>query len=80
VQDLPEEPAFDLVFVDGSHLHADVASDLAIAARLLRPGGILAGHDFGAQYLDVLLAVLEFAVPQFLELHIASDSFFWFYL
>lgn len=44
--------AFDLVYVDGSHYHADVLSDLRIAHRLLRTGGILCGDDLELQVGD----------------------------
>lgn len=36
---------FDAVFIDGSHAHADVASDIANAKRLVRDGGFVCGDD-----------------------------------
>jgi predicted O-methyltransferase YrrM len=37
---------FDLVFVDGAHDFASVASDAAEALRLVKPGGAVALHDW----------------------------------
>ena len=36
---------FDLVFIDGDHLRADVLEDLRAWEPLVRTGGIVAGHD-----------------------------------
>jgi predicted O-methyltransferase YrrM len=37
---------FGLVFVDGDHTAAGVAYDVEWAQKLLRPGGVLACHDY----------------------------------
>lgn len=37
----------DLVFVDASHDEASVRQDIALARELLKPGGVLCGHDYG---------------------------------
>ena len=37
----------DLLFIDGDHAYEAAASDLAHYAPKLRPGGVLAMHDFG---------------------------------
>lgn len=42
--DLP--PVYDLVFIDASHDYANVKADAGAAARVLRPGGVLAFHDY----------------------------------
>lgn len=38
--------AADLVFLDGDHRYEAVLADIDAALPLLRPGGILAGHDY----------------------------------
>ena len=43
--DVPEGH-FDSVLVDGGHSTAVVASDSLLAARLVRPGGLVLWHDF----------------------------------
>lgn len=52
-------PVYDLAFIDGSHDRESVARDAALAARLLRPGGVLAFHDYGATDPGVTEAVDE---------------------
>jgi len=37
----------DLMFVDGEHRWAEVERDVALLARLLKPGGVWAFHDYG---------------------------------
>ncbi len=37
---------FDFVYIDGSHMAADVLSDAVLAWPLLKPGGILAFDDY----------------------------------
>lgn len=49
----------DLIYIDGSHDFEDVALDLAHYWRLLRPGGVLFGDDFGMPGVEK--AVLDFS-------------------
>lgn len=50
----------DLVFIDGDHRYAAVRSDMEEGRALVRPGGLLAGHDFGhADWPGVARAVRE---------------------
>lgn len=48
---LPTLPpaSFDIVYIDGSHVHADIAADLRNADRVLRDGGFLCGDDLELQ-------------------------------
>ena len=41
----------DLVFIDASHGYDDVSRDILIALHLLKPGGIICGHDY-IKHLD----------------------------
>lgn len=44
---LPDLPAvFDLCFIDGAHDRESVARDAELARGVLRPGGLLAFHDY----------------------------------
>lgn len=36
----------DFIFLDGDHLYPGVRADIIAARSILKPGGILAGHDF----------------------------------
>lgn len=49
----------DLVFVDASHDEASVRSDIVLARQLLKPAGILCGHDYGGSWVEVTKVVNE---------------------
>jgi len=40
------EPKFDLIYIDGSHLAADVFLDAALSYQLLRRGGVMIFDDY----------------------------------
>jgi hypothetical protein len=40
---------FDFVYIDGNHRYEFVRDDLAAFAPKLRPGGVLAGDDYGVE-------------------------------
>jgi hypothetical protein len=42
-----EDASLDWVYVDGNHLYEYVQTDLALFAPKVRPGGLLAGDDYG---------------------------------
>lgn len=37
----------DMVFIDGDHRYETVVKDIKKAYELLKPGGIISGHDYG---------------------------------
>lgn len=39
--------AVDMVFIDGDHRYATVVKDIKKAHELLKPGGLICGHDYG---------------------------------
>lgn len=51
--------SFDIIYIDGSHYYDDVLSDLKLADRLLRDGGVLCGDDLELQAGECDLAVAE---------------------
>jgi Predicted methyltransferase len=57
VPNLP--PVYDLAFVDAAHDYESVRADAALALGALRPGGLLAFHDYGARDPGVTEAVDE---------------------
>ena len=58
----------DLVFIDASHALEHVREDIQLAEVLLKPDGILAGHDYGhKQYRDVQTVVDEYGTPSLVE-------------
>ena len=51
---------FDFVFLDGDHAYDSVAPEIEAFRPLVRPGGVLAGHDYGNdRWPDVTRAVDE---------------------
>ncbi|CAE7672426.1 unnamed protein product, partial [Symbiodinium microadriaticum] len=75
----------DFVFLDGDHRYGSVRRDLKafqayriyqlleVFWPLLRPHGILAGHDFAPTFPGVVEAVTEFALQEDLELLLAPE-------
>lgn len=53
----------DFVFLDGDHSFDNVAREIAFYASRLRFGGVIAGHDYGRDFPDVVRAVRTF-VPE----------------
>ncbi len=54
-------PAFDFIYLDARHDYCAVAEDIKCYWPKVRPGGILAGHDF----IDAQYAVSIFVFYQF---------------
>jgi predicted O-methyltransferase YrrM len=52
------DSSLDFVFIDASHFYEDVKRDIAAWRTKVRPGGILAGHDFCAD------SVMNFGVVE----------------
>lgn len=67
---------FDLVFVDADHHGWAVANDLASWGKNVRPGGVLAGHDYSRSFLEVVHAVNSM-LPFGATLHLAPDMVYW---
>lgn len=69
-----EDDSFDWIYIDTDHSYALTAAELAIARNKVKPGGIIAGHDYvtgnwdgGVRY-GVVEAVHEFCVQHGWEL------------
>merc|ERR1712039_359511 len=54
--------ALDFVFVDGPHTYRNVRNDLELWVPRVRPGGIIAGHDFTCRHPPLLWAVIEYRI------------------
>lgn len=54
------ESKADMVFVDADHSYIGVKRDIELAKRIVKPGGIICGHDFGEKdWPGVEKAVME---------------------
>lgn len=78
--------SFDLVFIDGDHSREAVLADLRMWRPLVKPGGVLAGHDlFNPAFEGVLDALLEHLRPEANlreppTIHFGSDFMWWIQL
>lgn len=52
---------FDVIYVDAAHDYEEVMLDLALFWPLLKPGGVMIGDDFDANWHGVVRGVCEFA-------------------
>lgn len=70
--------SLDLVFIDGNHSYEIVSWDLVEWWPKVRPGGILAGHDYDRvnMFPGVKLAVDQFVNTRGLELQFDNDIYF----
>lgn len=72
---------YDFIYIDADHSKAAVAADIAAWYPLVRPGGILAGHDYvDVVHQEVQEAVNEFAEASGLQLHVTREAWgSWFF-
>ena len=68
-------PLWDFVYIDAAHDERSVMADLEAWYPLVRPGGILAGHDYcDAHRNGVIQAVNKFASNRGLEFSITREA------
>lgn len=53
----------DLIFVDDGHAEEDLLRDIKWLKPLLRPGGVMLGHDFDVPHNDVARGVIRSGIP-----------------
>lgn len=64
----------DMVFVDAAHDYESACRDIATARKLLRPGGLLCGHDYSDSWPSVVRAVDELVPRPVVHISIWSAS------
>ncbi|MCI0537098.1 MAG: class I SAM-dependent methyltransferase [Verrucomicrobiales bacterium] len=78
---IPDE-SLDFVFIDAEHTYDAVRKDIAAWAPKVRPGGIVAGHDYGGLHnrrgvWGVNRAVDQYAAETGSRLQLASGRVWW---
>lgn len=71
VSSFPKSSA-DLVYIDANHSYDRVRSDLQGWYPVVRPGGVLAGHDYCRHFPGVIDAVNEFTRTEDLQLYLTT--------
>ena len=70
-----DDGSLDMVFIDAGHDYDSVREDIANWLPKVRPGGIVAGHDYQQRFPGVQRAVAEMLPIQ--DVHLESDSVWW---
>jgi len=58
IKDIPNN--VDFIYIDGNHDYAYCLSDIEQYYNKLKPGGVIAGHDFCGNFVEVIHAVFNF--------------------
>ena len=61
---LYQDRSLDFVFLDGGHTEADLLADIKAWRPKLKPGGILAGHDYSATDYPDVQRVIDTVFPE----------------
>lgn len=56
---LKDKLKFDSIFIDGCHEYAECKADIEAWITMLKPGGIICGHDYWTAHIGVMDAVNE---------------------
>ncbi len=72
--------SLDYVYVDGNHAYEYVLNDIQTYYSLLRPGGVLAGHDFSGEWPGVVEAVVEFSKTEGIPFRLEDPGTDWFFI
>jgi predicted O-methyltransferase YrrM len=65
----------DSVFIDGCHEYAECLADISAWRPLVRPGGIICGHDYWPAHVGVMDAVNEYFRDGF---EVVPETRIWF--
>lgn len=74
------DASLDLVFIDADHTYKSVSADIRAWLPKVRPGGILAGHDYSSFFPGVVQAVRELAQDTGWQLHLSTESLWWLHV
>lgn len=57
---IEDKNLFDFIYIDGNHVYDSVYNDIKNYYELLKNEGIIAGHDYSANWSEVCEAVIDF--------------------
>jgi predicted O-methyltransferase YrrM len=66
--------SYDLIFIDAIHSNPVFGHDVHTSWRLLKPGGVLCGHDFSIEFPDVISTCKRFAAVCQLPMWFGGNS------
>jgi predicted O-methyltransferase YrrM len=66
--------SLDFVFIDAAHDYENVKNDIWAWYPKVKSGGMLAGHDYAPEWVDLLRAVHEFLEKEKYELSVQSEN------
>ena len=69
----------DYVYIDGNHKYEYVKRDIELFYELVKPGGIVAGHDFSTGWPGVIQAVMEFSDEEEVEVNTELHGSDWWF-
>lgn len=76
-----DDASLDFVFIDADHTYEGVRADIQAWARKVRPGGIVAGHDYGTEHegtsYGVTRAVDEWVALEGCGLNVGAATVWW---
>ena len=52
-------PMLDFAYIDGDHSYEWVKRDITYCLKVLKPGGIISGHDYSEQYNDRVVRAVD---------------------
>ena len=64
----------DVIYIDAAHEEEELALDLMLFWRVLRPGGVMFGDDYVRRWPGVVRAVERFADERDLELEVDAEK------
>ena len=69
--------SLDFVYIDATHLFEDVLDDLLAWWRIVRPGGLVSGDDFGSEFPGVGQAVRGFMEGAQEDIRVEEGGLWW---
>eukprot|EP00933_Yihiella_yeosuensis_P009958 TRINITY_DN11616_c0_g1_i1.p1 TRINITY_DN11616_c0_g1~~TRINITY_DN11616_c0_g1_i1.p1 ORF type:complete len:472 (+),score=65.16 TRINITY_DN11616_c0_g1_i1:76-1491(+) len=78
VMQLMPNGTVDIVFIDADHRFPGVYENVREAVRVVRPGGVIAGHDFSPFWFETIFGVLmATCFSSSSDLELSSDAVWW---